>query len=67
MISAGRLPELLEMVSGLEREIREHVGETRESAAEHARGLAAYRHAVALRKTFEEWKATRAFRARQSA
>lgn len=48
-----------------EREIRQHLRETSGQASEQARGAVAYRHAVALRKSFEDWIATRTYKAAQ--
>lgn len=62
MVSNAQLTTMLEQASSMESAARMHLAQTKDSAAEQARGQAAYRHAVALRKALEDWKATRAFR-----
>ena len=49
----------------MEREVRQHLAATKNSASEQARGLVAYRHATAARKAFEAWQDTRVFRRAQ--
>jgi len=62
-----QLAASLDAAAGTERAIRQHLGVTLGQAAEQARGQVAYRHAVALRKSLEDWIATRAFMAAQKA
>ena len=61
----ARLAESIDAAAETERAIRFHLEQTRGQAAEQARGQVAYRHAVALRKSLEEWIETRAFIAAQ--
>lgn len=59
----ARLAAALTSAAETERAVRVHLGVTKDSAAEHARGMVAYRHAVALRRALEEWVETRRYRA----
>ncbi|HXG56675.1 MAG TPA: hypothetical protein VNJ03_14960 [Vicinamibacterales bacterium] len=61
-----RLAGFLSAAAESERAIRVHLAETPTSASEQARGHAAYRHAVALRRALEEWVETRQFRETQT-
>lgn len=61
----ARLAESLDDATMTERAIRHHLSVTQGNAAEQARGQVAYRHAVALRKSLEDWIETRAFIAAQ--
>lgn len=63
MVDDQRLASALASAADTERAVRVHLTETRDSAAEQARGLAAYRHAVALRRALEDWVETRHYRA----
>lgn len=65
MITDARLGEMLTTAQQQESAVRMHLTQTKDSAGEQARGTAAYRHAVALRRSLEEWIATREYRARQ--
>ncbi len=64
-VDDARLRALLESAAETERAVRHHLGVMRGDAAEQARGQTAYRHAVALRKSLEDWIETRAFVAAQ--
>ena len=66
MLSDERLAAALAHARELEGQVREHVLDARDRAFELARGQAAYRHVVALRKSLEEWSTTRAQQARQT-
>ena len=61
----ARLAESLDAAANTERAVRYHLSVTQGNAAEQARGQVAYRHAVALRKSLEDWQETRAFLAAQ--
>lgn len=61
----ARLHVSLASAAETERAVRHHLSLTAGDAAEQARGQAAYRHAVALRKSLEDWIETRAFVAAQ--
>ena len=61
----ARLAESLDDATLTERAIRHHLSVTQGQAGEQVRGQAAYRHAVALRKSLEDWIETRAFMAAQ--
>lgn len=61
----GRLRTALSAAAETERAVRYHLDATRGQAAEQARGLAAYRYAVALRKSLEDWIETRTYKAAQ--
>jgi hypothetical protein len=65
MVSDARLRAMLDLASSTESDIRVHLAESRDSAAEQARGMAAYRNVVGLRKALQDWTATRAYRAQQ--
>lgn len=57
----ARLQAALRAAAETERGVRHHLEMTRGQAAEQARGQVAYRHAVALRKSLEDWIETRSF------
>lgn len=57
----ARLRASLDAAAETERGIRHHLSVTQGDAAEQARGQMAYRHAVALRKSLEDWVETRTF------
>lgn len=61
----ARLRASMEASAETERAVRHHLSVTTGDAAEQARGRMAYRHAVALRKSLEDWIETRAFVAAQ--
>lgn len=61
----ARLAESLDGALETERAVRHHLGVTQGNAAEQARGQMAFRHAVALRKSLEDWIETRAYMAAQ--
>lgn len=63
MFDDRRLAASLAAVRDAEGGIRAHLEATRDSAGEQVRGLAAYRHAVALRRALENWVETRRYRA----
>ena len=65
MIDDARLAESLDDATLIERVIRHHLSMTQGQAGEQVRGQAAYRHAVALRKSLEDRVETRAFMAAQ--
>lgn len=62
MLTDDRIAEWLATSALMEREVRQHLAATKDSASEQARGLVAYRHATAARKAFEAWQDTRVFR-----
>jgi len=64
-VDDARLQASLSAAAETERAVRHHLHVTPGQAAEQARGQAAYRHAVALRKSLEDWIETRAFIAAQ--
>jgi hypothetical protein len=64
-VDDARLAESLDDAALTERAIRHHLSVTQGNAAEQARGQVAYRHAVALRKSLEDWVETRTFKAAQ--
>jgi hypothetical protein len=64
MLTDVRLAEALAAAAETERAVRFHLSMFH-GAAEQARGQVAYRHAVALRKSLEDWTETRAYRAAQ--
>jgi hypothetical protein len=64
-VDDAQLRAALATVSEFERATRQHVRSTTGQAAEQVRGQASYRHAVALRKSLEDWIETRTFRAAQ--
>ena len=57
----ARLAESLDDAALTERAIRYHLSVTQGNVTEQARGQVAYRHAVALRKSLEDWVETRAY------
>ncbi len=61
MMSDARLAVSLTAAAETERAVRYHLERTPGQAAEQARGQVAYRHAVALRKSLEDWIETREF------
>jgi hypothetical protein len=63
MLDTDRLRALEADALDTERAIRAHLSQDGIGAGEQARGAAAYRHAVALRKAIGDWLETRAFRA----
>jgi hypothetical protein len=65
MFDDARLRAALTAAAETERAIRHHLTVTRDQAAEQVRGQAAYRHAVAVRKSLEDWIETRAYKAAQ--
>jgi hypothetical protein len=64
-VDDARLLAALAAAAETERAARHHVEVTQGNAAEQARGQIAFRHAVALRKSLEDWIETRAFIAAQ--
>lgn len=65
MMTDDRLTSSLAAAAETERAVRHHLDQTPGQAAEQARGQVAYRHAVALRKSLEDWIETRTYRAAQ--
>jgi hypothetical protein len=65
-VDNARLAESTDAAAEIERAVRYHLASTQGNVAEQARGQVAYRHAVALRKSLEEWIVTRAFIAQES-
>ena len=57
----ARLQAALAAAADTERAVRYHLRMTQGQAGEQARGQVVYRHAVALRRSLEEWIDTRAF------
>jgi hypothetical protein len=64
-VDDARLKAAIEAAAETERAVRHHLSMTQGQAGEQARGQVAYRHAVALRKSLEDWVETRTFKAAQ--
>jgi hypothetical protein len=60
-VDDARLLAALASTAETERAVRHHLEVTQGNVAEQARGQIAFRHAVALRKSLEDWIETRAF------
>lgn len=65
MLDDARLARAITAAAETERAVRYHLSVVGAIASEQARGQVAYRHAVALRKSLEDWRETRTFIATQ--